>query len=173
MEPRGERAKVVTWEELVLRLAPLRATGGRVVFTNGCFDLMHVGHARYLQQARRLGEALVVGVNSDRSVQALKGPARPLVPEAERLELLAALECVDYVTPFQEATPERLLSWLRPEIHVKGGDYREEDLPEAPLVRSWGGQIVLLPFTPGHSTTELIERILKTGTDGPTGHNHE
>jgi D-beta-D-heptose 7-phosphate kinase/D-beta-D-heptose 1-phosphate adenosyltransferase len=151
--------KVLTWDALTRRLAPLRARGGRIVFTNGCFDLLHVGHTRYLQEARALGDALVVGVNTDASVRRLKGEARPIVPEAERAELLAALACVDYVTLFDEATPERLLAHLRPEIHCKGGDYRAEDLPETPLVRSWGGAVVILPLTPGRSTTELAERL--------------
>jgi rfaE bifunctional protein nucleotidyltransferase chain/domain len=128
-----------------------------VVFTNGCFDLLHVGHARYLQQARALGDALVVGVNTDASVRRLKGEGRPIVPEEERAELIAALACVDYVTLFGEPTPEALLAHLRPDLHVKGGDYREEDLPESPLVRGWGGQVVILPLTPGRSTTQLIE----------------
>jgi rfaE bifunctional protein nucleotidyltransferase chain/domain len=156
---RLEPGKVVTWEELERPLAPLRAGGGRVVFTNGCFDLLHVGHVRYLQAARCLGDALVVGVNSDASVRRLKGEARPVVPEEERAEVLAALACVDYVTIFDESTPERLLAYLRPDVHVKGGDYAEEDLPEAPLVRSWGGQVVILPLTPGRSTTELVRKL--------------
>jgi rfaE bifunctional protein nucleotidyltransferase chain/domain len=155
--------KVVTWDELERRLAPLRATGGRVVFTNGCFDLLHVGHVRCLQAARRLGDVLVVGVNSDRSVRGLKGEDRPIVPQDERAEVLAALACVDYVTIFEETTPERLLARLRPDVHVKGGDYREEDLPEAPLVRSWGGEIVLLPLTQGRSTTGLAKKLAGAG----------
>jgi rfaE bifunctional protein nucleotidyltransferase chain/domain len=155
--------KVVTWDELERRLASLRATGGRVVFTNGCFDLLHVGHVRYLQAARRIGDALVVGVNSDRSVRGLKGEDRPIVPQEERAEVLAALACVDYVTIFEETTPERLLARLRPDVHVKGGDYREEDLPEAPLVRSWGGEVVLLPLTQGRSTTGLAKKLAGTG----------
>jgi rfaE bifunctional protein nucleotidyltransferase chain/domain len=151
--------KVLGWPELERRLAPLRDAGGRVVFTNGCFDLLHVGHVRCLQAARGLGDALVVGVNSDASVRRLKGETRPLVPEGERAEVLAALACVDYVTIFDESTPVRLLEHLRPEVHVKGGDYREEELPEASLVRSWGGRVVILPFTPGYSTTGLIRKL--------------
>jgi rfaE bifunctional protein nucleotidyltransferase chain/domain len=151
--------KVLAWPELERRLAPLRDAGGRVVFTNGCFDLLHVGHVRCLQAARGLGDALVVGVNSDASVRRLKGETRPLVPEGERAEVLAALACVDYVTIFDESTPVRLLERLRPEVHVKGGDYREEELPEASSVRSWGGRVVILPFTPGYSTTGLIRKL--------------
>jgi rfaE bifunctional protein nucleotidyltransferase chain/domain len=160
MSPRGADAgKVVAWEELEQRLAPLRGAGGCVVFTNGCFDLLHVGHVRYLQAARGLGDALVVGVNSDASVRGLKGRTRPIVPAEERAEVVAALACVDYVTIFDESTPERLLAYLRPDLHVKGGDYREEELPEAPLVRSWGGRVVLLPLTPGRSTTRLVKKL--------------
>jgi len=130
-----------------------------VVFTNGCFDLLHVGHLRTLLTARQQGDLLVVGLNSDRSVQALKGSTRPLNPQGERAELLAGLECVDMVVLFEEDTPLALLDRLRPDVHVKGGDYREEDLPEAPLVRSWGGRVVLTGVVPERSTTLLAERI--------------
>lgn len=152
------RVKLLGWDELAERLEAARKSGRRIVFTNGCFDLLHVGHTRTLRQARALGDLLVVGINTDASVRRLKGEGRPLVPEAERAELIASLACVGYVTLFDEATPEALLSRLRPEIHVKGGDYQEE-LPETPLVRSWGGRVVILPFTPGRSTTELAERL--------------
>jgi D-beta-D-heptose 7-phosphate kinase / D-beta-D-heptose 1-phosphate adenosyltransferase len=151
--------KILSWDELGSRLRPLRERGGRVVFTNGCFDLLHVGHVRYLTQARSLGEALVVGINTDASVRRLKGKGRPIVPEEERAELIAALGCVDFVTLFDEPTPEKLLAYLRPEVHVKGGDYHAEDLPETPLVRSWGGTVMILPFTPGRSTTGLLESL--------------
>jgi D-glycero-beta-D-manno-heptose 1-phosphate adenylyltransferase len=160
---RDQAGKVASWEELARRVTALRAGGGRVVFTNGCFDLLHVGHVRYLQAARGLGDVLVVGVNSDASVRRLKGNARPIVPEQERAEVLAALACIDHVTIFDESTPERLLAYLRPDVHVKGGDYREEDLAEAPLVRSWGGKVVILPLTPGHSTTELVRKLDAAG----------
>jgi D-beta-D-heptose 7-phosphate kinase/D-beta-D-heptose 1-phosphate adenosyltransferase len=151
--------RIVPRREVAALGESLRAEGRRIVFTNGCFDLLHVGHARYLVAARELGDALVVGVNSDASVRALKGPARPLVPEGERAELLAALRAVDYVTLFPEPTPEAVIELLRPDIHVKGGDYRLEDLPEAESVRRAGGRVVLLPFTAGRSTTALVERI--------------
>lgn len=143
------------------RLARLRSEPNppRVVFTNGCFDLLHAGHLKTLLTARRQGDLLVVGVNSDRSVRALKGPERPLNPEGERAELLAGLECVDLVVLFDEDTPLELLDRLRPDVHVKGGDYREEDLPEAPLVRSWGGRIVLTGVVPDRSTTRLASRL--------------
>lgn len=140
----------------------LRREGRRVVFTNGCFDLLHVGHARYLAAARALGDVLVVGVNSDVSVRRLKGPERPLVPERERAELLAALRCVDFVTLFDEATPEAAIAALRPDIHVKGGDYRAEELPETAVVRSCGGEVKILPFVEGRSTSALVAAIRKT-----------
>ena len=137
----------------------LRAEGRKVVFTNGCFDVLHVGHVRYLQQARALGDLLVVGVNTDAGVRRLKGPQRPIVPEEERAELLAALECVDYVILFDEPTPEESLRELRPAIHAKGGDYTEEQLPEAAIVRGYGGDVRIMPLVPGRSTTDIVNRI--------------
>jgi rfaE bifunctional protein nucleotidyltransferase chain/domain len=154
---------LLSWDELASRLRPLREGGGRVVFTNGCFDLLHVGHVRTLQQARRLGEVLIVGLNTDASVRRLKGEGRPVVPQEERAELIDALACVDYVTLFDELTPERILESLRPDIHVKGGDYRAEELPETTVVRRWGGEVVILPFTPGRSTTGLLRRLRERG----------
>lgn len=148
--------EVVDQENLVLALRAARAAGKRVVFTNGCFDLLHVGHLRTLSWARNQGDLLVVGLNSDRSVRRLnKGPRRPLTAEADRAELLAGFACVDYVVIFEEDTPIRLLELLRPEIHVKGGDYRAEDLPEAPLVQSYGGRVLVTPLIEGRSTTRL------------------
>ena len=132
---------------------------GATVFTNGCFDLMHVGHLRYLQMARALGDRLVIGLNSDASVQRLKGETRPILPEQERAELLAGLGCVDFVTIFDEPTADPLLALLKPQIYAKGGDYTPETLPEAPTVRAYGGEIRIIPFVPGRSTTSLIERI--------------
>jgi rfaE bifunctional protein nucleotidyltransferase chain/domain len=151
--------KQVAREDLEALGERLRGEGRIVVFTNGCFDLLHVGHLRYLRQARALGDALVVGVNTDAGVRALKGPRRPLVAESERAELLAGLECVDYVTLFPEPTPETVIRLLRPAIHAKGGDYEAESLPEAPLVRSLGGRVVILPLVPGRSTTALADRL--------------
>lgn len=128
----------------------------RIVFTNGCFDILHVGHLRTLLAARKEGDALIVGLNSDDSVRRLKGETRPINPQQERAVLLAALECVDAVVIFDEDTPSRLIEALQPDIHVKGGDYREEDLPEAKIVHSYGGKIVLASLLPGHSTTDII-----------------
>lgn len=133
--------------------------------TNGCFDILHIGHVRYLQDARALGDMLVIGVNSDSSVRKLKGPERPVVREHERVEILAALECVDYVTVFSEDTPIELILAIKPSVHVKGGDYRPEDLPEAPIVESIGGRVEIVSFTSteteGLSTSNLIGKIVK------------
>lgn len=140
-------------------VAKVRARGGTVVATGGCFDLLHAGHAATLEAARGLGDCLVVCVNSDRSVTGLKGPGRPLVGEADRVRLLAALGCVDAVVLFDEPTPVELLSRLRPDIWVKGGDYAGGDsdtLPEADLLRSWGGQAVIVPYLDGRSTSKMI-----------------
>jgi D-glycero-beta-D-manno-heptose 1-phosphate adenylyltransferase len=138
------------------------ADGKTVVCTNGVFDLLHFGHLRYLDAARALGDLLVVGLNSDRSTRRYKGPSRPLVPEDERAALLLALECVDYVTIFDDPTAERLVAELRPDIYCKGGDYgggAGKHLPEAAVVASYGGQVHLIPYLPGHSTTDLIRLI--------------
>ncbi len=137
----------------------LRTCNRQVAFTNGCFDLLHPGHVRLLQAARKLGDALVVGVNNNRSVQCLKGQQRPLFPAVHRAEMLAALECVDFVVIFEELTPERIIAELKPEIYVKAG-YRREELPEAPLVESYGGRVVLLPVLAGYSSTGIIRTIL-------------
>ena len=137
----------------------MREAGGRVVFTNGCFDLLHPGHVSYLRTAHSLGDALVVGLNSDASVSKLKGPSRPIVPERDRAAVLAALESVDAVVLFDEDTPVRLMRELKPAVYVKGGDYRIEDLPEAEVAAEIGAEVKILPFEPGYSTTALIEKI--------------
>lgn len=141
--------------------AQFRAEGKKVVFTNGVFDILHVGHLRYLQQARSLGDVLFVGVNADVSVRRLnKGPERPINPEAERAELLLGLKCVDAVCVFAEDTPLELIRAVRPDIHCKGGDYASPDvLPETPLVRSLGGEVVILSLVPGRSTTEVVKKL--------------
>ena len=133
-----------------------------MVFTNGCFDLLHPGHVAYLEAARALGDALVVGLNSDASIKRLKGPSRPVVPEGDRAIVLSALEPVDAVVVFDEDTPARLMRELRPAVYVKGGDYRIEDLPEAKVAEEIGAEVKILPFEPGYSTTALIERIRST-----------
>ena len=148
--------KLLEREALAALLASLP---GVTVFTNGCFDLMHVGHLRYLQAARALGDRLVIGLNTDASVRGLKGGDRPILPEDERAELLAGLACVDYLTLFGEPTADAVLAALKPGIYAKGGDYTPDSLPEAPTVRAYGGEIRILPFVPGRSTTSLIQRI--------------
>ncbi len=144
----------------------VRAAGGTVVATGGCFDLLHAGHVGLLQAARRIGDCLVVCVNSDASVRRRKGDGRPVTPLADRVRVLRALTCVDAVAVFDEDTPERLLGELRPDIWVKGGDYAGGDLPEAALLRSWGGQTVLLPYLDGRSTTRLAARAAAAVTAG-------
>ena len=135
------------------------ARRGRVVFTNGVFDLLHPGHIDVLVGARSRGDALIVGINSDASVKRLKGPERPIRPEADRAFVLAALEAVDAVCVFEEDTPLELVRALRPDVIVKGGDYSPDNVVGAAEVRSWGGELVIIPLTPGHSTTSIIERL--------------
>jgi D-beta-D-heptose 7-phosphate kinase/D-beta-D-heptose 1-phosphate adenosyltransferase len=139
----------------------LRDRGKLVVFTNGCFDLLHAGHVAYLQWARERGDALFVGVNTDVSVRALKGSRRPLMAFEERAVVLAALRCVDAVVGFQEKTPEQLLGLIRPDVHVKSAQYRIEELPERIVVEAAGGKVLLAPHIAGHSTTDVIARILE------------
>src|SRR5918911_2927797 len=145
--------------ELLRVRAELRAAGRRLVFTNGCFDLLHVGHVRYLAAARALGDALLVAANSDASVRALKGPGRPLMNEAERAEMLAALAAVDFVTVFEEDSPRRLIAELLPDVLVKGGDYALDEIHGREEVEAAGGRVVSLPFVEGASTSGIIERI--------------
>jgi glycerol-3-phosphate cytidylyltransferase len=134
--------------------------GKRLVFTNGVFDILHAGHVRYLGQAAGLGDLLIVGVNTDASVRRLgKGPERPINPLSDRMEVLEGLRSVAGAVAFDEDTPEVLIAMLRPEVHVKGGDYREEDLPEARIVRGYGGEVAILPLLEGRSTTGLLEKI--------------
>jgi rfaE bifunctional protein nucleotidyltransferase chain/domain len=179
-----------------------RAQGERVVFTNGVFDLLHLGHVRYLREARDLGDLLIVAVNSDASTRRLKGPTRPIIGEGERAETLAALTAVDYVTIFADATAERLVGLLRPDVYVKGADYAGADpeargrtlmltpeelrrvvsgqltdraglaglaarMPEARVVADYGGSLALIAYLPGHSTSELIERIVRSAEEPP------
>jgi D-beta-D-heptose 7-phosphate kinase/D-beta-D-heptose 1-phosphate adenosyltransferase len=147
--------------ELSKIVQELKAEGKRIVFTNGCFDLLHVGHIRYLEAAKRLGNVLVVGVNSDQSVRGLKGPLRPILPVEERTEILAALGCVDFVTVFDEPTPLKLIAHLQPTVLVKGGDWTKEDVVGKEVVEASGGEVIILPFVEGSSTSVLIEKILK------------
>jgi rfaE bifunctional protein nucleotidyltransferase chain/domain len=154
------KLKIKNLEELKILVAEVHASGKKVVFANGCFDLLHVGHIRYLQAARTLGDVLILGVNGDASVSALKGTGRPLQPEADRAEVLASLECVDYVLVFDTPTVDGILKELRPDVHAKGTDYTEENVPECETVRSYGGQVAIAGDPKGHSTRDLIEIIL-------------
>jgi rfaE bifunctional protein nucleotidyltransferase chain/domain len=145
-----DRASAAKWRE---------AARGTIVFTNGVFDLLHPGHVDILTAARAGGDALVVGVNSDDSVRRLKGPARPVRTETDRAYVVAALECVDCVVVFDEDTPLGIISALRPDIVAKGGDYSEQTIVGAREVKSWGGRVLVIPLTPGHSTTSIIEKL--------------
>lgn len=151
-----------TPEDVTLWVKTQREAGKRIVTTNGCFDLVHVGHARYLQWSKAQGDVLLVCVNSDASVKALKGDTRPIVPEQDRMELLAALGCVDAVVLFREATPVSLLEAIRPDVHVKGGQYTFETLPEAPALLAMNTHLVFATMSEGHSTSTLIEKVIKS-----------
>ena len=155
------KEKIKTREELRRIVENLKTKGKRVVFTNGCFDLLHIGHVRYLEEAKSLGDILVVGLNSDRSVRGLKGPNRPILPEEERAEILSGLECVNYINIFDEPTPLELISSLQPQVLVKGGDWTKEAAVGKEVVERSGGEVVILPFVEGSSTSNLIEAILK------------
>ncbi|OGB87487.1 hypothetical protein A3H38_02980 [candidate division WOR-1 bacterium RIFCSPLOWO2_02_FULL_46_20] len=138
----------------------LKIEGAKIIFTNGCFDLLHLGHVRYLREAKKMGDILIIGLNSDDSVRKLKGKDRPYISEMERAEILASLECVDYVTIFSEQRPDNLIKLVKPDIHVKGGDYKIDRLPEKKLVESLGGKVVVITPIKGKSTTNIVERIL-------------
>ena len=139
--------------------AALREAGQRVVFTNGCFDILHAGHVRYLSEARAQGDCLVLGLNSDESVKRLKGPARPINSELDRAEVVGALKAVDYVVLFGEQTAENLIAKVRPAVYVKGGDYTLDTLPEAKIVQSYGGRVHFVKMVEGRSTTNVIKKI--------------
>jgi len=154
-EPEG---KVRSWSEATSQIARWKAAGEEVVFTNGCFDILHAGHCQILEQSRRVGDRLVVGLNADDSVRRLKGPTRPVNPQEDRAAVLAALACVDLVVLFDQDTPLELITTLRPDVLVKGQDYREDQVVGGPEVKSWGGRVALLPLLPGRSTTNTIKR---------------
>jgi D-beta-D-heptose 7-phosphate kinase / D-beta-D-heptose 1-phosphate adenosyltransferase len=160
----GEVESVEGVERALHLAAAVRARGGRLVATGGCFDLLHAGHVSTLRAARDLGDCLVVCLNSDASVRRLKGPGRPLVPEGDRAAVLEALGCVDAVLVFDEPTPEAVLRRLRPDLFVKGGDYSSRDLPERAALAEWGGEVVLLPYLQGRSTTRLMEGAMRIGS---------
>jgi rfaE bifunctional protein nucleotidyltransferase chain/domain len=150
---------ILSREDLANRIASDRASGARIVLANGCFDVLHVGHVRYLAGARQLGDILVVGINSDEQVAIQKGAGRPVLSENERAEIVAALESVTYVTIFYEPTVEQLLLELKPDVHAKGTDYTAESVPERDVVRSYGGEVAIVGDPKDHSTTEIIARV--------------
>lgn len=152
--------KILQVDSLLDKRERMRREGKRVVFTNGCFDLLHVGHVRYLTEARGLGDALIVGLNSDRSVRALKGEGRPILNESERAEVIAALQAVDYVVVFDEDTPRGVIARLLPDVLVKGGDWPVDDIIGREEVEAAGGQVTSLPYVEGSSTSDIINRIV-------------
>jgi D-beta-D-heptose 7-phosphate kinase/D-beta-D-heptose 1-phosphate adenosyltransferase len=154
--------KIKSWEEAAFLTEELRAQRARIVFTNGCFDLLHSGHTQYLEQAKALGDILIVGLNSDASVSLLKGESRPFVAQTDRALVLAALECVDMVVIFSQPTPLQLIELLRPDVLVKGGDWKPEAIVGADIVLAGGGKVLSLPFKEGYSTSSLIRRIAAT-----------
>ncbi|NDC82127.1 D-glycero-beta-D-manno-heptose 1-phosphate adenylyltransferase [bacterium] len=156
-------SKIVDRQTLIKRRQEWVVSGKTVVFTNGCFDILHAGHVSYLEDAKQLGDILIVGLNSDASVQRLKGPQRPINSEHARAIVIAGLEAVDAVCIFEEDTPTDLLRAITPSIHTKGGDYSANSLPEYPVVMSYGGTVKIIPFRPGFSTTSTIERIHRLG----------
>ncbi len=160
--------KVLPVSQLVVELDTCRTLGKKIVFTNGCFDLLHIGHVRYLQQARSFGDVLVVAINSDSSVRRIKGPPRPFVPAHERAEILASLACVSYVTIFDEDDPLQIIETLRPDVLVKGGDWSLDRIVGREFVEGRGGKVVSVPLVPGISTTALIQRIARLHTRGPS-----
>jgi len=157
--PSQNNSRILHRAELLVRVEEARAAGARIVLANGCFDVLHVGHVRYLAGARALGDILVVGVNSDEQVARLKGAGRPVMVAAERAELVASLDSVTYVTIFDEPTVEQLLLTLKPDVHAKGTDYTEETVPERAVVRSYGGRVAIVGDPKDHSTSEILTRI--------------
>jgi rfaE bifunctional protein nucleotidyltransferase chain/domain len=155
------REKVKKRQALKTIAARAKTEGKKIVFANGCFDLLHVGHVQLLREAKNLGDILIVALNSDRSVRQIKGPDRPILPEKERAELIAALEMVDYVTMFDEPDPLNVIRELRPDVLAKGGDWAKDKIDGREFVESYGGRVAVIPFLKGHSTTEIIERMRK------------
>jgi D-beta-D-heptose 7-phosphate kinase/D-beta-D-heptose 1-phosphate adenosyltransferase len=158
IENRGP-GKIFSSTALAKKLASLRSRGKRIVFTNGCFDILHVGHVEYLGKARKLGDLLVIGLNSDKSVRKIKGDSRPINRQADRAKVLSALSFVDYVTIFNEDTPESLIKKLKPDVLAKGGDWKPKDIVGGDFVKSRGGRVVSIPFVEGYSTTSLLRKL--------------
>jgi rfaE bifunctional protein nucleotidyltransferase chain/domain len=165
-EQRPDAARILDRNRLIARVAIARRHGARIVFANGCFDIVHVGHVRYLEAAKALGDLLVVGINADEQVRRLKGPGRPFVPERERAEVIAALRAVDLVTIFTEPTVEALLLALRPDIHAKGTDYTEETVPEREVVRAYGGSVRIVGDPKDHSSSHMVMQLNRKVTSG-------
>ena len=153
--------KILSREALRQEIDRLKGEGKKIAFTNGCFDILHVGHVRYLRDAGKTGDVLILALNSDNSVRVIKGDKRPLVPEDERADVAASLEFINYVTIFDELTPLELIEYLQPDVIVKGGDWAEENVVGRDSVRRWGGRVVIIPETPGASTTNIVEKIIK------------
>ncbi len=153
-------SRILEPNRLIARVAIARKHGARIVLANGCFDILHVGHIRYLEGAKKLGDVLVVGVNSDEQVRTQKGAGRPLVPERERAEIIASVRAVDFVTIFTEPTVEQLLLAIRPDIHAKGTDYTEDSVPERDVVRSFGGRVMIVGDPKDHSSTEMVKKVI-------------
>ena len=153
-------SRILDRNRLIARVAIARKHGARIVLANGCFDILHVGHIRYLEGAKALGDVLVVGINADEQVRAQKGEGRPFLPERERAELIAAIRAVDFVTIFHEPTVEQLLLSIRPDTHAKGTDYTEETVPERDVVRSYGGRVAIVGDPKDHSSTEMVRKVM-------------
>lgn len=151
--------KILDRQILKEKLDALRREGKKIAFTNGCFDILHVGHVRYLREAKKTADVLVLALNSDSSVRSIKGEKRPLVSEEERAEILAALEFIDFVTIFEELTPQELIVYLKPDVLIKGGDWPEDKVVGRDDVKKWGGRVVLIPEVKGKSTTNIVEKI--------------
>ena len=160
-QPRGLKTKLKALEIIKNELQPLQQQGKKIVFTNGCFDILHAGHVDIFQQARNLGDALVVAVNSDISIKKIKGEKRPVVPQAQRMQVLAALEAIDYVVVFEEENPLKIIKELQPDILVKGGDWPVETIVGREIVEKKGGKVLSIPLMEGISTTNIIEEVKK------------
>jgi D-beta-D-heptose 7-phosphate kinase/D-beta-D-heptose 1-phosphate adenosyltransferase len=151
--------KILERKRLKEKVEALRKNGKKIAFTNGCFDILHVGHVRYLTEARKTADILILALNSDSSVRAIKGEKRPLVPEEERAEVLAAIECIDFITIFQESTPLELINLLKPDFLIKGGDWPEDKVVGRDEIKKWGGRVIIIPEIKGKSTTNIVEKI--------------
>jgi rfaE bifunctional protein nucleotidyltransferase chain/domain len=158
--------KILDREILKEKLAVLRKEGKKIAFTNGCFDILHVGHVRYLKEAKKTADILILALNSDSSVRAIKGEKRPLVGEEERAELLAALECIDFVTIFTEPTPLALICYLQPDLLIKGGDWPEDKVVGRDEIKKWGGHVTIIPEVAGKSTTNIVDKIISVYCSG-------